>query len=87
MVRAGEASGSLDLVLKRLAEFSEHQEALKGRIRAAMIYPIIMTIKIVRICILLPRYPAASELHIAIGGPIAKIKLAVTSESNLTSTI
>jgi general secretion pathway protein F len=44
MVRAGEASGSLDLVLGRLAEFSEHQEALKGRIRAAMIYPIIMTI-------------------------------------------
>ena len=44
MVRAGEASGSLDLVLRRLAEFSEHQEALKGRLRAAMIYPIIMTI-------------------------------------------
>jgi general secretion pathway protein F len=44
MVRAGEASGSLDLVLKRLAEFSEHNEALKGRVRAAMIYPIIMTI-------------------------------------------
>jgi general secretion pathway protein F len=42
MVRAGEASGSLDLVLERLAEFSERQETLKGRIRAAMAYPMIM---------------------------------------------
>jgi len=44
MVQAGEASGSLDLVLERLAEFSENQEALKGRIRAALAYPIIMLI-------------------------------------------
>jgi len=44
MVHAGEASGSLDLVLERLADFSENQEALKGRIRAAMAYPIIMSI-------------------------------------------
>jgi general secretion pathway protein F len=42
MVRAGEASGSLDLVLDRLAEFSEKQEALRGRFRAAMAYPVFM---------------------------------------------
>jgi general secretion pathway protein F len=42
MVRAGEASGSLDLVLERLAEYSEHQEALRGRIRAALAYPVVM---------------------------------------------
>ncbi len=42
MVRAGEASGSLDLVLDRLAEFGERQETLKGRFKAAMAYPIIM---------------------------------------------
>jgi general secretion pathway protein F len=44
MVHAGETSGSLDLVLERLADFSENQEALKGRIRAALAYPIIMLI-------------------------------------------
>ncbi len=42
MVRAGEASGSLDLVLDRLAEYSESQEALRGRFKAAMVYPVIM---------------------------------------------
>ena len=44
MVRAGEASGSLDLVLDRLAEYSEHQQVLRSRVQAALIYPIIMSI-------------------------------------------
>jgi general secretion pathway protein F len=44
MVRAGEASGALDIVLERLADFSEKQEALKGRLRAALIYPIFMAV-------------------------------------------
>lgn len=42
MVRAGEASGSLDVVLDRLAEFSEHQDALRGRFKAALAYPVFM---------------------------------------------
>lgn len=44
MVRAGEASGSLDVVLERLAEFGEHQQILKGRFQAALVYPIFMAI-------------------------------------------
>ncbi|OPX39461.1 MAG: type II secretion system protein GspF [Desulfobacteraceae bacterium 4484_190.1] len=44
MVRAGEASGSLDLVLDRLAEFSENQQALKARFKAALAYPVLMSI-------------------------------------------
>ena len=42
MVRAGEASGSLDVVLEKLADFGEKQEALIGRLRAALIYPVFM---------------------------------------------
>lgn len=44
MVRAGEASGSLDVVLERLAEFGEHQQALKGRFQAALVYPLFMAV-------------------------------------------
>jgi len=44
MIRAGEASGSLDSVLDRLAEFSEKQHALKGRFQAAMAYPVFMSL-------------------------------------------
>jgi general secretion pathway protein F len=42
MVRAGEASGTLDIVLERLADFNEKQQALRGKIRAALAYPIFM---------------------------------------------
>jgi len=42
MIRAGEASGALDLVLDRLAEYLENQQALRGRIQAALAYPVIM---------------------------------------------
>jgi len=42
MVKAGEESGSLDLVLHRLAELSEHQQALRGRLKAALAYPVFM---------------------------------------------
>jgi len=44
MVRAGEASGALDIVLERLADFGEKQEVLKGRLQAALIYPIFMAV-------------------------------------------
>jgi len=42
MVKAGEESGSLDLVLHRLAELTERQQALKGRLKAALAYPVFM---------------------------------------------
>ncbi len=42
MVRAGEASGTLNIVLERLADFSESQQALRGKIRAALAYPVFM---------------------------------------------
>lgn len=44
MVDSGEASGSLDVVLGRLAEFGEHQQALRGRFKAALAYPIFMSL-------------------------------------------
>ncbi|MRR15793.1 MAG: type II secretion system protein GspF [Deltaproteobacteria bacterium] len=42
MVKAGEASGTINLVLERLADFSENQQALLSKIRSALAYPLIM---------------------------------------------
>jgi len=42
MVRAGEASGALDVVLGKLAEFLEKSIRLKGKLASAMVYPIIV---------------------------------------------
>jgi len=42
MIQAGEASGALEKVLDRLADFTEYQAKLKSKIMGAMMYPIIM---------------------------------------------
>ena len=44
MVAAGEASGALDTVLERLADFLEEQEAIRSRVTTALAYPILMAI-------------------------------------------
>ena len=42
MVKAGELGGVLELVLIRLAEYSEKAQKLKNKIIAAMVYPVIV---------------------------------------------
>jgi general secretion pathway protein F len=42
MVRAGEASGALDIVLVRLAEYTERSATLRAKVRSALTYPVFM---------------------------------------------
>lgn len=44
MVHAGESSGTLEIVLDRLADIAEKQQALTSRIRAKLAYPVFMSI-------------------------------------------
>ncbi|MGB9600352.1 MAG: type II secretion system inner membrane protein GspF, partial [Myxococcota bacterium] len=42
MVRAGETSGMLEIVLERIADYTENQARLKSKITGALTYPVIM---------------------------------------------
>src|SRR5436305_1403708 len=42
MVKAGEAGGALEIILKRLADFKEKAQSLKRRITGAMVYPAVV---------------------------------------------
>ncbi|HZF01902.1 MAG TPA: type II secretion system F family protein [Methylomirabilota bacterium] len=53
MVKAGELGGVLEVVLKRLAEFSEKAQKIKGKVKAALFYPVAVMIVAVGILILL----------------------------------
>lgn len=53
MVKAGESSGTLEIVLERLADITEKAQALKSRIQAAMVYPILMALVAVGVVFLL----------------------------------
>ena len=44
MVSAGEASGTLESVLERLADYMENQSKLRGKVAAAMAYPALMMV-------------------------------------------
>ena len=44
LCEAGESSGTLDMILIRLAEFTESQSELSSRIKSAMIYPVILVL-------------------------------------------
>ena len=42
MVAAGEQSGALDIVLKRLMNYTEAQVRLRGKVQSALMYPLLM---------------------------------------------
>ncbi|MFB0970489.1 MAG: type II secretion system F family protein, partial [Pseudomonadales bacterium] len=41
-VAAGESAGHLDLVLNRIADFTESQQESRSRVQQAMVYPVIL---------------------------------------------
>jgi type IV pilus assembly protein PilC len=44
MVKAGETGGVLDEVLERISTFLEKEQALRSKVRAAMVYPALLTV-------------------------------------------
>ena len=42
MIRAGEAGGALEVILRRLAEFQERSQSLRRKVKGAMVYPIVV---------------------------------------------
>src|SRR5260370_41845117 len=55
MVEAGEAAGILDLVLDRVAVQSEKQEAIRRRVKSAMVYPTMVLIFASLLLVAVPR--------------------------------
>lgn len=54
MVKAGELGGVLEVVLNRLAEFQEKAQKIKGKVVAAMFYPVaVMTVAVVILGVLM----------------------------------
>ena len=69
LIQAGEASGTLDLALKRLADQQEKDENMISKIRGAMIYPGIVLGVIVAVVIfmLVMVVPQVEKLYIDMG--------------------
>ena len=44
MIKAGEAGGALEIILRRLADFMERSEDLKRKVKGALIYPVVIVL-------------------------------------------
>jgi type II secretion system protein F len=64
MVKAGEASGSLDRVLDRLADYLQRQAALRNKITAALAYPVVMIMVGIVIVIILMTFVVPKVMQV-----------------------
>lgn len=54
LAEAGEAGGILDTILNRLATYMEKNEAIKSKIKGAMVYPaVVVTVAVIAVAVLL----------------------------------
>ena len=85
MVKAGELGGVLEVVLKRLAEFSEKAQKIKGKVKAALFYPIAVLIVAVGIMILLMCFvvPKFKDVFAGMGFTLPGFTLLVLGISDL----
>ncbi|MCG6983056.1 MAG: type II secretion system inner membrane protein GspF [Deltaproteobacteria bacterium] len=66
MINAGETSGTLELVVERLADFGEQQLALQRKIRSTLAYPLLMLIVGVGVVVFLMAYviPRVTQIFV-----------------------
>lgn len=85
-VRAGEQAGLLDKVLLRLASNLEKQEKLKGTIRSALMYPIIIIIGMIGVMGVMMVFvvPHLSTLYSSLNIPLPLSTKIIVGLSNLT---
>ena len=72
MVKAGEAGGFLDVVLNQISEFRTREADLKGKVKAAMVYPIILGLLAIAVLIFLLTFfiPKFSGIFAQFGGQL-----------------
>ena len=85
MVRAGETGGFLDLVLEQIATFRAREDELKGRVKAALIYPIILAVMSTAILVFLLTYfiPRFSVMFAEFGGSLPTLTQYIVSASRM----
>ena len=85
MVRAGEAGGFLDVVLSQIAEFRAREQDLKGKVKAAMIYPSVLATLAVGVLIFLLTFfiPTFSKMFSDFGGTLPGLTRFIIALSDL----
>lgn len=72
MIRAGETGGVLDAILERLSTYLESAEELRGKVKGAMVYPIVIcgVATIVTLFLLIAVIPTFKNVFASFGGQL-----------------
>jgi len=88
MIKAGEAGGALEVILRRLAEFQEKAQTLKRKVKGAMIYPIVVVT--VAVCILtfimIKIVPAFEEIFTEFDLDLPPMTILLVNSANIVKT-
>ncbi len=85
MVRAGEAGGFLDVVLSQISDFRTREADLTGKVKAALVYPIILGLLGVGVLIFLLTFfiPTFSGVFAQFGAQLPALTLGIIAVSHL----
>lgn len=85
LIKAGETGGVLDKVLNRIADNLEKQEEFKGKVRAALIYPVIIVIGMVIVSFIMMIFviPRLLSLYTEFGADLPLPTQILVSISNI----
>jgi len=85
MVRAGETGGFLELVLGQIAELRSREQELKGRVKAALVYPSVLAVLAAAVLIFLLTYfiPRFAAIFTEFGGALPWLTRAIVAASRL----
>lgn len=88
MVKAGEAGGALEVILRRLADFKEKARLLQRKVVGAMIYPVVVVLVAVIILtfIMIAVVPKFDNIFKAVGAQLPAMTLALIAISRWVST-
>jgi len=85
MIRAGEAGGFLDVVLNQISEFRAREQDLKGKVKAAMVYPCVLGCLAIFVLIFLLTFfiPRFSGIFNQFGGQLPALTQVILNVSAL----
>jgi len=85
MVRAGEAGGFLHVVLQQISDFRTREQELRGKVKAAMVYPIALCLVAIGVLTFLLTFfiPRFSTLFAQFGGNLPALTKVIVAVSGV----
>ena len=87
MVRAGEAGGFLPVVLQQIADFRTREADLKGKVKAAMVYPVVLACMATAVLVFLLSFfiPRFSTIFEEFGADLPALTKVIVAASTLVT--